>query len=297
MNEPGSAGQSHGAQEIPSGRTIQREVTIRAGAEAVWRAWTRPEGLAGWFAEWARGRGTPGSALVLGWDQFGVEATWRVLEADAPRRLVLASEGPHGGPELLEITIRHRGGETVLRLVHSGFAPGPETDEVIRGVDSGWEIAFAILKVYLERYPRRSRSELFLMRTLPYDPQRLEAYYADPERLSRWLTRSGGPGAVGESFGMVLRDGRRMSGQVLAAPGPELALTWDEIEGVLELKAFPYGAPDDSGQVPRAFGIRVSTWRAGGVPKGLRKELDGALGRLEAELRSTGSDRVMALTG
>ncbi len=65
--------------------------------------------------------------------------------ADAPARLLLAGELPGRGPFALETLIGREQGDTVVRLVNSGFLDGAEWDDEYEGVRSGWVNALAVL--------------------------------------------------------------------------------------------------------------------------------------------------------
>jgi hypothetical protein len=101
--------------------------------------------------------------------------------------------------------------------------------------------------------------------------------------LSRWLTTSGGIGKTGERFELTLRDGgrtgERMTGQVLAITASEVALGWDQIRGLFELKAFSMGPGN------RMLGLRCLGWK---MDPALARELEGlmeaALDRLAATI-------------
>ena len=145
-------------------------------------------------------------------------------------------------------------GETVLELVHSGFDDGADWGDDYEGADSGWAMALAILRHYLEHHFGRPRTNYFVMRPASYEFAQLDALYRSEAGLSKWLTRSGRTGEVGDEVALELRDGGRVTGEVLAWTGRECAVSWREIAGVLELKAFPMGPRG------RAIALRGSSW-------------------------------------
>ena len=71
---------------------------------------------------------------------------------------------------------------------------------------------------------------------------------------------------------------RTLTGHLLADSGRELALSWDEIEGVLELKAFEIGPQG------RAVCLRGCGWGLAPATSALEAELEGAAERLAAAL-------------
>ena len=62
------------------------------------------------------------------------------------------------------------------------------------------------------------------------------------EGLNEWLKLdSAPPQKIGDPYKFIFDSGRTASGHVLALTHHEMALSWDEIEGYLEIKSFPTG--------------------------------------------------------
>jgi uncharacterized protein YndB with AHSA1/START domain len=239
----------------------EREVRVRASPEQVWRAWADPEIIRQWFADEAEGRAEPGGAIVHRFPNFGFEHRYEVLEADEPHRLRLRAE-LGGRPFVQEVFVESAGGETVLRLVHSGFSEegSGSSEEELEGIDSGWKLALAILVRYLENHFGRERETHFVMQPARFSYAELDELFRSEAGLARWLTRSGSIGDDGEPYELRLRDGSRAAGEVLAWTGREAALSWEEIAGTLELKAF--GASADS----RMLALRLMSWSGDPLP-------------------------------
>jgi hypothetical protein len=142
---------------------------------------------------------------------------------------------------LLEVTIAKEGGETVVRLVNSGFREGAEWDEEFEGVNSGWSMALALLKHYLDNYFGTPRSSFFAMRPAQFSFEQVVPFHRTREGLAKWLTTGGSYGDVGEPYRFDLREGGTATGHVLAKTARETTLSWKEIQGALELKAFAMG--------------------------------------------------------
>jgi len=239
----------------PDGRRIETEIRTSATPEAAWQAWTDPAEISRWFTDDARGEAKPGGVLVWTFRGFG-EIPYPVAVADAPHHLVLAGEIPGRGPFALEILIRRSGGETVVRLVNSGFLEGAEWDDEYEGVQSGWEGSLALLKHYLERHPDQPRRAALIVRPAAVGAKELYRHFSEGEALAGWLTSAGGLGEVGASASLTLHEGAKLTGRVIAATGREKVVTWEEEDGsVLELKGF--GA---AGR--RMVGVRITTWGA-----------------------------------
>jgi len=241
------------------GKPWREERTLRTSAspEQVYRAWADPEILAQWFPDEAYGEAAPGEELVHVWRDFGMELRHRVVEAVPNERLVLEGTSPMGFEFLQEIRIERDGDETVLRLVHSGFGPDADLSEELDGVDSGWRLALSTLRHYLEAHFGVARtSAALIVRPADFEWEQAARFFRDEERLARWLTHSGSIGPEGSRCRLEIVGAGPLSGRVLAVTGREVAVSWEELPGILELKAF--GAA--RGQ--RMVGVRLSSWGA-----------------------------------
>jgi uncharacterized protein YndB with AHSA1/START domain len=138
---------------------IVKEITIKASAERVFRAFTDPEERMKWWGRVGGYRGTENvSDLRVGgrWESRGRSAdgsTYAVrgtyLEVDPPRLLVftwLHDWEEHADETVVRIELQERGGETVVRLTHSGF-----TSEKSRADhDEGWDRVNDWWRLYAE---------------------------------------------------------------------------------------------------------------------------------------------------
>lgn len=262
-----------------TGRTIRDEMRIAAPPELVYRAWADPEHVTGWFVGRMVGRMEAGENVTWYWDDSGPGMSQRVLVADPPHRLVTAMDLPQG-VSYLEVTIEQDGGHSVVRLVQSGFGEGPEWDDQYEGMLSGWMIALAILKLFAERYVGRKRREIVVLADAPFDREEMLELQRTESGLGTWLARSGAPGkAIGDPVRLVLENGRTLTGTVLRNTSYETLWTWDEIEGVVEIKAFR--STDWGSKV----GIRVSSWLENAADlAGIEDWLGAAVGKLTAFL-------------
>lgn len=240
-----------------SGRVIRDEIRIAAPPETVYRAWSDPETVTGWFVGRMDGRMEVGETVTWHWDDEGPGMSQRVLVADPPHRLVTELELP-GGASYLEVVIEQAGGHTVVRLVQSGFGTGPDWDDEYEGMLSGWMVALAILKLFAERYFGRARREFVVLRDAPFEREEMLELQRTESGLARWLTRSGAPEeGVGDPVRLVLEDGTTLTGTVLRNTPQETLWSWEEIDGAIEIKAFRgvrWGSK---------VGIRISSWMKG----------------------------------
>jgi uncharacterized protein YndB with AHSA1/START domain len=227
------------------GRTIRKEITIAATPDEVWDAWAKHDRISQWFVDRQDGDMDKDAIVTWSWDAFGGGYPIHVLEAR--RGEYLAFGGPDGmQPRALqEIVLRQEGGHTVLRLANSGFLEGSDWDEEIEGIDSGWTLALALLKHWLEQHRGRARVKSLVMRPAGHTREQLAPLYGTSAGLGRWLAAraelSGEPLVVGKMVALTLHGGATLTGEVLARSPTELCISWRERSGVLTLKSFVMG--------------------------------------------------------
>jgi uncharacterized protein YndB with AHSA1/START domain len=224
------------------GRIIRAEIRTKATPQQAYDAWADPEKIAHWFPDRAEGKAEPGATIAWIFDKFNYRIPYEVLMALPAEKFAIRWNPPPGmNPGILEVTISKEGGETVVRLVNSGFREGAEWNDEFEGIDSGWRMSLALLKHYLDKYFSTSRNSFFVMLPAEFSFEQLVPLHRTEAGLKKWLTKSGEYGEVGERFSLELQEGGQASGHVLAKSNRETTLSWDEIHGVLELKAFSMG--------------------------------------------------------
>lgn len=231
---------------------VREAVLIAAPPEPVWQAWTDTDRVAEWFADRARGDARPGATVTWFFDRFKASIDYEVLEAEPPRHLVMRAQSPDGRAYLQEIGLEPVEDGTRVTVTCSG---GGRDEEDTQGIVSGWQISLAILKHYIENHFGEPRRSFFAMQPAPVDYPRVRRFFTEEWHLSRWLTTRGTLAEPGEPYRLELRGGDTMSGTVLAVTTHEVALSWEEINGFVELKAFRLGAPGE-----RAVCLRGSGW-------------------------------------
>jgi uncharacterized protein YndB with AHSA1/START domain len=246
------------------GRIIDTEIRIKNSPMRVWQAWADPEHIANWFVDRAEGSAQPGEVMTWYFDTFKYRQPVPIIEADPGRTLVIGSgdqPGPQGLPYLMEITITAEGGTTTMRLVNSGFSEDANFDDEYGGVVSGWKMALATLKQWLERYPDKRRTHRIVMQPAPYTPETLRPWFHTIDGRKQW---------IGD---IVPADS-----QILADTGREVLLQWAEQDAVVGLKAFKMGPA-------RMLALDVSTWAPTPEPLiGVAPELERALSKLTIAL-------------
>ncbi|MBI3450356.1 MAG: SRPBCC domain-containing protein [Acidobacteria bacterium] len=268
-----------------TGRVIRVEMRTPTPADRVWSAWADPAKLSQWFTDRTEGEVRPGRSFTWIFERFGARFPYEVLVATPPSRLVLRGSPPGRRPFFLEVLIAGSDVETTLTIVNSGFSAGEATEEEHEGVLSGWEMALAILKEYLERHYGRPKAAFFAMQPAVFAYEGLLPYFLEEPWLREWLTASGSiRGEAGALYHLELRGGGTMSGRVLAVTRREVALSWDEIGGVCELKAFSLG-PNQRAVAVRGIGWEIGEERASKIERGMAKAID----RLVASVSGTGT--------
>ena len=254
------------------GRAAELEMRTTASPEQIWNAWADPALISQWFADHAEGWAHKGEQVTWIFDEFGYRMPYHVVESIPGECVVFGGQIPGRIPFLLEVTLRREQGETIVRLVNSGFLEGGSFDEEYEGVASGWEMALAMLKYYAENHYSRPKQQYMLMREAEFTLPDLPAWYTRPALLNQWLTTDAQIGGVGESCSLLLRDGPRVDGVVAAITRREASFIWREQNTLLELKGWGAGAK-------KILAIRVTGWDSNAIEP-LRPVLQNALGRL-----------------
>ena len=193
----------------------ERGLRTTATPEQVWEAWANPEHIARWFADSAEGEAVAGKQLVHHFREFG-SCSYKVLESEPPNYLKL--EGTMLVPFVQEIRIEKDRGDTLLRLIHSGFGADAEWGEEYAGIDSGWKMALAVLKHYLENFYGRSRTSFLITEPSHFKYSEVIPFYREENRLKQWLSNGGSIGETGEPYRLQLQSGTSLTGRVLAFP-------------------------------------------------------------------------------
>ncbi len=248
------------------GRRIDAAISIRTTPLEAWSAWADPERLTNWFADRAEGLPKAGETMTWIFDTFNYRIPVPILEAEPGRTFVTGSgdePGPYGIPYLLEVTITREGKNSVVRLVNSGFSEDASRNEEYEGVVSGWHMALATLKRWLERCPEGRRTHLLRIKPATYEVEAMAPLFRAFERRAAWL------------FPDLPADA-----PVLCDTGREVLLAWDEREAVIGLKAFRMGSE-------QMIGLDFSSWATRPETGILPLKLDRTLDRLARAIAAT----------
>lgn len=261
------------------GRVIRAEFRTTATPGQVYEAWADPEKVAHWFPDKAEGKAVPGETITWIFDKFNYRIPYEVLRAEPGKQFTIRWNPPPGmNAGILDVTMERTEGVTRVRLVNSGFREGAQWNDEYEGVDSGWQMALSVLKLYLEKYFGTPRSSFMAMIPASFAFEQLPAVQRTSAGLQKWLTTSGDMGDVGGLFALELQDGGKVSGRVLAKTKLETELEWQEIRGALGLKGFAMGAQKMIGVHGCGWGLSLENAKA------IEQRMERALERLARAL-------------
>jgi uncharacterized protein YndB with AHSA1/START domain len=239
-------------------KKLSVETTVAADAETVWRALTEAEHLSRWFPPEAKVTPGKGGAIWLSWGEgAGWEAPIEIWEPNQHLRTV----DPPPGKIAVDYFIESKsGGETVLRIVQTGFGADAWDDETEETTKYGWTAFLANLRLYLLRHhgePRKmvsfrhpavalSRDEAFrrMLAVFGFDPaaelhagQRYAVTTTAGDRLAGVVEVFGRPinlSAIVENLGDAFLTIEIEPGRERCRPAFWLSLYGDADAGTLE---------------------------------------------------------------
>ncbi len=133
-----------------SSREITQQVSVETTPELAFEALTRAPELREWFSDEARVEFSPGGRYEVRWNQ-GYRAEGKFTECDAPRRATVTWHGTgEPGETTVEFKVEPVESGVKVSVVHSGFGPGDEWDQVIQEAQKGWANGLENLKSTLE---------------------------------------------------------------------------------------------------------------------------------------------------
>lgn len=218
---------------------IRKSTEIIAPPNKVFAAWTEPDHIQRWFTDEVTGWPGVGGTLVFRFKRFGFSVNYKLAEMRPDTKIVYKTRLPGVGTQVLTVVLARRAPKTIVYLSESG----PENhkfDPKDSGVDSGWDMSLSVLKNYVENHFGKDRSTFFAMLPAQFEFATLLKLLTTADGLNQWLhLESAPPTKVGDRIRFRLDAGYTISGQVLALTHHEMSLSWEEIEGYLEIKSFP----------------------------------------------------------
>lgn len=238
----------------PSGkRFYEFETVIDCTPEALWKAISDGAEIAKWFAPEARVEPGLGGKVWLSWGP-GWEGTQKIEIWEPGRRMGVnhirgdesdeAPQAASGGavPVAVDFIIEGRGGQTVLRIVQSGFGAGSEWDGEVDSICRGWRIFTSQLKHYLEKFSGETAANVWLERCIEGLPNAWRKLIGQSSPLKFERRELWGAPAVGSGFA-VSAGGEELTGRIdFFGPSMEVGMVLDEpAQGLMRLSAINYG--------------------------------------------------------
>src|SRR2546428_4509273 len=174
------------------------------------------EGQAGRPA-YRAGREQPGPALSAGDRQLSRAAQEGLMWKEQP------------GVVVWEIDVAREGGQTVVKVVCSGFGEGAAWDELYEGMKGGQPGLMKAVKHYLDEHFGERRRVVSVMRETAR-PAETSRFLTEPF-LTRWLAQEAEVGRPGDKARLVLRGGGTWTGIVNTAAEGVLDMSCEEIGG------------------------------------------------------------------
>jgi len=131
------------------GRTLEKELFIKASPQRVFQALTTKEDLERWFLVKAEVDVRPGGAIRFEWGPGMVEVG-KILVCEPPHRLSYSWEGFAAGPTTVTFELTGENDGTRLRLTHTGIGKGEDWDRYYTSVKSGWSAHLSDPAAWLE---------------------------------------------------------------------------------------------------------------------------------------------------
>ena len=144
--------------QMPEERRIVKEVVVKAAPEAVYKAWSTSEGVAGFFAPEARIEARPDGPFEVYINPYaepGMKGAdnMRVLGVQENRMISFSWNAPPHLPQARAqrtfVTVRMQpegASETRVRLTHAGWGDGGEWDQAYAYFDRAWGNVLANLQ-------------------------------------------------------------------------------------------------------------------------------------------------------
>lgn len=161
-------------------RSHETRIAIDAPLEDVWRAITEGAEIQKWFAPHVEVTPGVGGKFSASWGP-GMEGS-QIIEVWEPNRHLrlyeerdytygcTGDESAKTAPVRLVVDyyLSSENGQTILRLVHSGFGVSNDWDGEYDGTRQGWPGFFRVLKYTLEHQPGKSVRNLNFFHTVPH---------------------------------------------------------------------------------------------------------------------------------
>lgn len=243
----------------PGARELVNEITIDAPVEVVWKALSDADELQRWFPLECRVTPGVGGSIWFAWKEMMTgESRIDIWEPNRRLRTSWEMGDPAGSGSPVRLAddyfLTARAGQTVLRLVSSGFGADASWDGMYDCIRRGWNFELRGLTHYLERHRGRDRAVAWVQQkiTMPLD-QMLDrlmgegGFRAEPA----WRTLR-----AGDQWRATNADGSPLTGEVLHFdPTGLIAIRLDQWNSALLRIEHEPAAPDGFGGLWLWFSI------------------------------------------
>lgn len=130
-------------------RSIEKELSIKATPERVFRALAEKEELERWFMKTAVVDLRPGGAIRFEWGP-GVFNFGTILVLEPPHRLSYTWEAISPSPTTVTFELTTENDGTLLHLIQSGIGEGEDWDHYYNVSNNGWSVHLKNLIAWLE---------------------------------------------------------------------------------------------------------------------------------------------------
>jgi uncharacterized protein YndB with AHSA1/START domain len=131
------------------GRSIEKDLFIKATPQRVFQALTEKAELESWFAQTAALDLRPGGAISFYWGP-GVFESGQMVALDAPHRLSYTWEAMEPSPVTITFTLNAENDGTRLHFIQMGIGEGDDWDQYYRLRNNGWNVHLTHLTTWLE---------------------------------------------------------------------------------------------------------------------------------------------------
>jgi uncharacterized protein YndB with AHSA1/START domain len=133
------------------GRTLEKELFIKASPQRVFQALTNKEDLERWFVTQAEIERRSGGAIRFEWDpESKLVETGKILAYEPPSRFTYTWEARGSSPTTITFELSAENDGTRLHLTHTGIGEGDDWDRYYAGISRGWPAHLKNLTSWLE---------------------------------------------------------------------------------------------------------------------------------------------------
>jgi uncharacterized protein YndB with AHSA1/START domain len=138
------------------GRSIEKELFIKAAPERVFQALTKKEDLERWFLKKAEVDLRLGGTIRFEWGP-GVSNIGKILVLEPPHRLSYSWEAQTPSVTTVTFELTQENDGTRLHVINTGFGEGEDWDGYYDLRNNGWDIHLANLTSWIETGKKKIR--------------------------------------------------------------------------------------------------------------------------------------------